>query len=110
MRLYANENFPRQTVEALRALGHDVLTTHEAGNSNKRICDPEVVRFAIGRQRAVVTHNWRDFVQIHALCAEHHGIVVVGVDLNYARQAARIDAEIRTRSDLAGQLIQVPRP
>ena len=29
-RLYANENFPRQVVAALRANGHDVLTTVEA--------------------------------------------------------------------------------
>ncbi len=31
--LYSDENFPRQVVEALRALGHDVLTALEAGNA-----------------------------------------------------------------------------
>lgn len=29
-RLYANENFPLRVVEALRQLGHDVLTVHHA--------------------------------------------------------------------------------
>jgi hypothetical protein len=33
---YANENFPRRTVEALRALGHDVLTTKEAVMQGRR--------------------------------------------------------------------------
>jgi hypothetical protein len=31
--LYANENFPLPVVEALRRLGHDVLTSREAGNA-----------------------------------------------------------------------------
>jgi len=33
-RFYSNENFERQAVEELRALGHDVLTSAEAGNAN----------------------------------------------------------------------------
>ncbi len=31
--LYGNENFPLPVVEALRRLGHEVLTSHEAGNA-----------------------------------------------------------------------------
>jgi hypothetical protein len=34
-RLYSNENFPLPVVEALRALGHDVLTIQEAGKADK---------------------------------------------------------------------------
>ena len=34
-RLYANENFPKPVVEALRAMGHDALTTAEAGRSDQ---------------------------------------------------------------------------
>ncbi len=36
-RLYANENFPVEVVERLRALGHDVLTTHDVEKSNRAI-------------------------------------------------------------------------
>ena len=36
-RLYSNENFPLPVVEELRRLGHDVLTTHEAGESGKSV-------------------------------------------------------------------------
>lgn len=32
-RFYANENFPLADVEELRRFGHEVLTTHEAGQS-----------------------------------------------------------------------------
>jgi len=46
-RLYANENFPAEVVGHLRARGHDVLTTHEAGKSNQAVEDDAVLRFAI---------------------------------------------------------------
>jgi hypothetical protein len=38
-RLYANENFPLPAVKRLRELGHDVLTTIEAGKANQSIDD-----------------------------------------------------------------------
>jgi hypothetical protein len=34
-RIYANENIPLQVVKELRRLGHDVLTSHEAGKVNR---------------------------------------------------------------------------
>jgi len=33
-RFYSNENFPLPVVEALRAMGHDVLSSLDAGNAN----------------------------------------------------------------------------
>ena len=44
-RFYSNENFPIQTVRALRRLGHDVLTSHDAGNANRSVPDEEVLQF-----------------------------------------------------------------
>ena len=35
--LYANENFPLPVVEGLRRLGHDVLTSLEAGKAGQSI-------------------------------------------------------------------------
>ena len=49
--LYANENFPREVVIALRRLGHDVLTVQEAGNGGRGVPDDEVLAFAIQRGR-----------------------------------------------------------
>ncbi len=43
-RLYSNENFPLPVVEALRRLGHDVLTTHDTGKSNAGVPHEEVLR------------------------------------------------------------------
>ena len=31
--LYSNENFPKRVVDELRRLGHDVLTSYEAGRA-----------------------------------------------------------------------------
>jgi hypothetical protein len=41
-RLYANENFPLPAVEALRGLGHDILTTYESGNAGIALPDEQV--------------------------------------------------------------------
>ncbi len=35
--LYADENFPLEVVEALRGMGHDVLTAYQAGQANRAI-------------------------------------------------------------------------
>ena len=43
---YTNENFPIKVALYLREMGHDVLTSQEAGNANQRIPDAEVLDFA----------------------------------------------------------------
>lgn len=73
--LYANENFPRQVVEGLRSLGHDVLTVQEAGNAGLGIDDKEVLTFATERNRAVITINRRDFIRLHATQPDHAGLL-----------------------------------
>ena len=64
-RLYANENFPLPVVEALRALGHDVLTVQESGEAEKALPDEEVLAFAVAQARAVLTLNRKHFVRLH---------------------------------------------
>ena len=46
--LYSNENIPRPVVDALRLLGHDVMTVLEAGQANRRVPDEVVLEFASG--------------------------------------------------------------
>ena len=46
VRTYSNENFPLPVVSAIRALGHDVLTSNDADKANEAIPDDEVLRFA----------------------------------------------------------------
>ena len=64
-RFYSNENFPLRAIQSLRALGHDVLTSLEAGRANQRIPDAEVLRFATEEGRAVLTLNRLDFFRLH---------------------------------------------
>lgn len=110
--LYTNENFPQPAVEELRRLGHDVLTTHDAGNSNASIPDDDVVTFAHAQGRTVVTLNKRDFIKLHRALTKqavaHSGIVVCTVDADFVALAGRVDAAIAGR-DLASELIRVDR-
>ena len=109
-RLYADENFPFQVVQALRQLGHDVLTVLEAGQANQRIGDHDVLAFAIVARRAVLTINRRDFIRLHRRQPSHHGIVVCTVNADVERQAQRIHEAISATSTLDGMLIRVTRP
>lgn len=56
-RLYADENFPLPVVEALRTLGHDVLTIYEDGKGNQGYPDEAVLRDAMYYDRCVLTVN-----------------------------------------------------
>ena len=109
-RLYADEQFPLPVVEFLRSLGHNVLTVQEAGKANQGIPDLEVLAFAIDNDRAVLTWNRQDFVQLHKLNPNHAGIVVCSKDLNWERQATRINQAISNLEKLRGELIRVNRP
>src|SRR4051812_27190005 len=109
-RLYADENFPRQTSVALRALGHDVQTTAEAGMASRKIDDPEVLAFAVAQGRAVLTINRLHFIRLHRSMPDHAGIVVCTQDLDMGGQAERIHAAITATGTLTGQLIRVNRP
>ena len=109
-RLYSNENFPFPVVEELRRLGHDVLTVAEAGKAEQAISDPEVVAFATGDGRAVLTINRKHFVRLHNESPSHAGIVVCTLDMDFAAQAERISSAIKLQAELNGQLIRINRP
>jgi hypothetical protein len=108
-RLFADENFPLLVVLALRQLGHDVLTIQEAGMANQSIDDEVVLAFAHNDRRAVLTINRKHFVRLHNAGLEHSGVIVCALDIDFERQASRIDAALESQ-ELAGQLIRVSRP
>lgn len=114
MQFYANENFPRQVVEALRALGHDVLTSLDAGRANQRVPDDEVLKFAVEKGRVLLTINRKDFVKLHnarpATERTHAGIVVCTQDIDHAGQAGRIVTALEAVESSAGRLLRVNRP
>jgi len=108
-RLYSNENFPYPTVEALRAFGHDVVTTQDVGQSGQQIPDEQVLTFASTEQRAVITLNRDDFRKLHQLSADHFGIIICTVDPNFAALAQRIHDAISPLESLAGLLVRINR-
>lgn len=109
-RLYADEGFPRQVSQHLRALGHDVLTVQEAGQANQRISDEAVLAFATERDRAVLTVNRADFIRLHRQNTDHAGIIVCTEDIDREGLARRVHQAILAKKSLMGQLIRVNRP
>ena len=109
-RCYTNENFPLPTVEALRRLGHDVLTTAESGRAGQAIPDADVLAFAVAGQRIVVTLNRRHFVRLHQTTPRYAGIVVCMFDPDFAALAQRIHTVLEAQPQMAGQLVRVNRP
>ncbi|MEZ4706302.1 MAG: DUF5615 family PIN-like protein [Caldilineaceae bacterium] len=109
-RLFADENFPRRVSEALRMLGHDVLTIQEAGYSNLRTEDLDVLAIASRQNRAVLTNNRRHFIALHMSGQAHSGIVVCTEDPDVQGQAQRIHEAVATLDTLVGALVRVNRP
>ena len=90
-RFYTNENIAAQAVSELRRLGHEVLTTLEAGNANAAVPDAEVLAFAVAQRRILVTNNRRHFLRLHQDRSEDHaGIVLCTFDLDFAGQYVQI--------------------
>lgn len=108
-RLYTNENFPLEAVEHLRSLGHDVVTSRDAGRSNLGLEDEDVLRFATECNRCVITLNRKDFMRLHRQSESHAGILVCTENRDYFALAARIDAAVKDAGELQGRLIRVVR-
>jgi hypothetical protein len=83
-RFYANENFPRRTVE--------------------------VLAFATRASRSVLTLNRRDFIRLHKRGISHTGLIVCTEDMDTAAQAARVHDAVASLPSLADQLVRVNQP
>ena len=88
MFLYADENFPHPVSEALRSLGHDVLTVQQ--DDRRGTPDPDILARAHELGRVVLTHNRRHFQGLHIRGAEHSGIISASRDPNDDALTARI--------------------
>lgn len=108
-RCYANENFPLPAVEALRVLGHDVLTTQDAGKSGAAVPDDEVLRYAHTQNRILLTFNRKDFIRLHLAGQIHAGILACRFDPDFPALANRIHRCLRETDDLVGRLLKVNR-
>ncbi len=111
-RFYANENLAAELVRELQRLGHDVLTSREAGNANQGIPDDLVLSTAAADDRCVVTFNRDDFLALHRDNVAHSGIVVCKDDSD-AIGLARVlhdylmAQQLGTQQNLHNRLIRV---
>jgi predicted nuclease of predicted toxin-antitoxin system len=110
IRMYANENFPLETVERLRTFGYNVLTTNDAGRSNLQIPDEDVLDFAIAENRAVLTLNRKDFIRLHRNISKHCGIIVCTKNDDFKQFADAIHKVLSAfEQGISNQLIRVYR-
>ena len=109
-RFFADENFPLPVVQALRRLGHDVLTAQEAGLANQRTPDHQVLAFATSDKRSVLTINRKHFIRLHSNSTNHGGIIACTLDLDFEGQAMRIHEAVAAEEPLTGKLIRISRP
>ncbi len=77
LKLYLNENLSWRIAKALREYGYDVISSHEADMNEED--DRKQFDFAVAQKRAVVTNNFRDFVNLHkdymTEGKQHYGII-----------------------------------
>jgi len=106
---YADENFPLPVILELRKLGHDVLTTQEAGQSGRAIPDEQVLAFSAANNRALLTLNRQHFIRLHRASQRHSGILVCTFNPHFSEQAHLIDDAIRDAPTLDGILLRVNR-
>ncbi len=107
--LYSNENFPIDAVIALRKLGYDILTSYEAGQANQGISDNEVVAYATAKNRAVITLNRKDFIQIHRSGRVHNGVIICKDDRDYRGQAQALHQYLLSQTTLINRLVRVKK-
>jgi hypothetical protein len=108
--LYMDENVPSELSNALRTLGHDVLTVQADGRASQGIDDPDVLARASELGRAVVTNNRRDFHRLHQLNSSHCGIITYTNDADRGALALRIHAAVCGHANLAGVLFRIVLP
>ena len=104
--LLADENFELEIVDALTALGHDVLTARAAGLINTP--DNIILASALAADRILLTHD-RDYHKLHKAGVPHAGIVFASFDSDFDALAARIDAALSATVIHAGRLTRVTK-
>jgi predicted nuclease of predicted toxin-antitoxin system len=79
-RFYLNENIAASLAGLLGQNGHDVLTTQGAGKRGAG--DEAQLDYATENDRILLTHNRRDFRQIHRrqqfIGKRHRGVILLG--------------------------------
>jgi len=108
-KIYTNENFPFPIVLELRRLGHDVLTSRDAGNDGRSVPDGEVLDYAMSSGRVLLSLNRWDFKPLHKATPNHCGMLLCSVDADFSAQAAKIHASLLSNPEMNGVLLNITR-
>jgi predicted nuclease of predicted toxin-antitoxin system len=78
--LYFDEHVHADLAEMLLKDGYDILTSRDAGNSNRELSDTEQLAYATSQGRVLFTYNIKDFVPLARewteIGREYTGIIV----------------------------------
>lgn len=108
--LLKDEDFPLGAFLKLKELGHDVLTLNDLELNDQKFPDAAVLDEATSLNRAVVTHNRRDFIKLHrGRTKPHSGIIVCTRFADDGDLADAVHATINN-VDVFDQLIRIIRP
>lgn len=109
-RFYSNENIALPVVIELRRLGHDVLTSLDAGKANASIPDAEVLAFAVSENRILLSHNRRHFFRLdQRKTTAHTGMVLFTFDPDFVALSQRIHEATAAAGDMRDVVIRVNR-
>ncbi len=90
LKLFIDEDsLSKPLVKLLRKAGYDVVTVNEVGLSGAS--DVFVLNYAIEDGRILITHNCKDFENLHEQIITHPGIFAIRNDSNYSKNMSRQD-------------------
>jgi predicted nuclease of predicted toxin-antitoxin system len=91
-------------------LGHDVVTVSDTGKAGQGVPDEEILALAHAQNRALLTHNRKDFRNLHKAGNPHSGLILCTEDADFEALAARIHRALSSTTESAGGVIRVNRP
>lgn len=102
-RLFADEDFPYPAVQALRSLGHDVITVRDLGKANQKWPDREVLVYAITDDRVLLTINRKHFRRLHQMFPNHPAIIACTLNPDFAGLARKIHEALEKAGTTTGK-------
>lgn len=105
--LLADENFPKPTVRELQRLGHNVETIQNVGFANREFPDGYVFECAKIMGRAVLTCDYKDYLQLHQKTPNHPGIIATPQDKNHIERAHQIHQRLQQEPELKGKFVDL---
>jgi predicted nuclease of predicted toxin-antitoxin system len=85
--LIDEDSLAKPLVKTLRKAGHDVVTVNEVGLGSQ--ADLVVLNYARENNRILLTHNCRDFEDLHQEDPNHPGILAIYRDADSSKNMSR---------------------